>query len=131
MSLSRALIPIALVLAPLAAAGPARAGEGGCCTASFGIFCPKTTFCRVKPPCIKWHCVCPKPVCDCGSLEHYGYYPTCWHPWPFPPDYSHCHQPPPSALADQLINEAAAAPVVPSGETLPTPRRANGGEPGL
>ncbi len=58
-----------------------------------GTHCPKTTFCRPKAPCIKFKCVCPKPVCDPCSLENFGYYPTCWHTWPFPPNYAHCDVP--------------------------------------
>ena len=32
------------------------------------------------------------------NLPHYGYYQTCWHPWPFPPDWSHCTVLPPGEL---------------------------------
>lgn len=46
--------------------------------------CPKTVFCKPKPPRIKYKGVCPKPICPCTALENYGYYPTRWSPWPFP-----------------------------------------------
>ncbi len=42
--------------------------------------CPKTKFCVPKPPCLKYCCKCPKPVCDPHELENYGYYPTCGVP---------------------------------------------------
>ena len=62
--------------------------------AADGFHCPKTVFCRPRPPCIKYKCVCPKPICCGCELENFGYYPTCWHPWPFPPNYCHCPVPP-------------------------------------
>lgn len=61
--------------------------------------CPKTVFCRPKAPHIKYKCVCPKPICPCNLMENFGYYPTCWHAWPFPPNYAHCPCPPTIATA--------------------------------
>jgi hypothetical protein len=49
------------------------------------------------PPRLKFKKACPRPVCDPCYLPHYGYYQTCWAPWPFPPDWSHCSVPPPGA----------------------------------
>ncbi len=34
------------------------------------------------PPCIKFKCVCPRPVCPPCTSPFYGYYPTCWRSWP-------------------------------------------------
>ena len=48
--------------------------------------CPKICFPLEKPPCIKFKCICPKPVCEPCNLDGYGYYATCWHPWPYPPN---------------------------------------------
>jgi hypothetical protein len=140
MSHARVLRPLATLLVPwLLLAGLARpvradgdcAGCGSCggCAAGFGaaLHCPKTTFCRPKPPCIRWKCVCPKPVCDPCSLDHFGYYPTCWHNWPFPPDYSCCSQPTTGALADQLLNQpVVVANPAPTSDLLPLPRKTNG-----
>src|SRR5436190_9501187 len=53
-------------------------------------------------PCIKFKCGCPKPICDPCHLPHYGYYQTCWGPWPFPPNWDHCPVPPPAALAPSI-----------------------------
>ncbi len=50
------------------------------------------------PPRLKFKKACPRPVCDPCYLPHYGYYQTCWAPWPFPPDWSHCSAPPPGAV---------------------------------
>ncbi len=126
LRLGRALVLPVLLAAGLAA--PTRA-DGPCCDGcGRGIFCPRTTFCRIRPPCIKWKCVCPKPVCDPCSLDHYGYYPKCWQSWPFPPDYSCCHQPPNAVLADQLLAQPVATSA--TTDTLPLPRRLNG-QPGL
>jgi hypothetical protein len=76
---------LAPCLALIAVSGRAPAGE---CT-----HCPKTVFCRPRPPCIKYKCVCPKPVCNPCDIEHFGYFPTCWQSWPYPPDFSHCPTP--------------------------------------
>jgi hypothetical protein len=125
----RALVgPPALWLAAASLALPARAGDNYCCGCGPGICCPVTTFCRIRPPCIKWKCVCPKPVCDPCNLDHYGYYPTCWHAWPFPPDYSCCRLPPNGVVADQLLGQPEPM-LTNAPNELPVPRKLNGGTP--
>jgi hypothetical protein len=39
-------------------------------------------------------------------LPHWGFYETCWSPWPFPPDWTHCPTPPPAAFValNPLVN---------------------------
>jgi hypothetical protein len=120
------LLPAAVLPAPARADGCANCGTCGCCPP--GICCPKTVFCRIRPPCIRWKCTCPKPVCDPCNLDHYGYYPTCWHAWPFPPDYSCCHQPPNAVLADQMLSQPLVTTTTPdtTSEALPVPRKLNG-----
>jgi hypothetical protein len=82
-------VSLALMLAPCFVATPlCRAAVGEC------LHCPKTVFCRPKPPRIKYKCVCPMPICPLCEIENFGYYPTCWRAWPFPPNYSHCPVPP-------------------------------------
>src|SRR5213078_1179106 len=64
------------------------------------------------PPCIKYHYEgpprlkfkhgCPRPICDPCQLPHFGYYQTCWSPWPFPPDWTHCPVQPPAALVPAI-----------------------------
>jgi hypothetical protein len=45
------------------------------------------------PPRLWFKCACPRPVCDPCSLEHYGYYATCWRPWSFTTESNHCPAP--------------------------------------
>ena len=70
-------------------------GRGSC------LCCPKITFCIEKPPKICFKCVCSKPLCDPCTIEGNGYFPTCWRPFAYPPNYSHCPVPPPGVLASQ------------------------------
>src|SRR4051812_47421737 len=69
----------------------ARAGDcGDCATCASCVIthpCPPPFIHFFEnPPCIKYKHACPRPVCDPCNLPHYGYYQTCWQPWPFPPD---------------------------------------------
>jgi len=59
---------------------------------------PKYCWYSEGPPRLKFKCACPRPVCEPCKLEHFGYYPTCWNPWPYPPDWSHCRTPPPGVM---------------------------------
>ena len=77
------------------------------CTASFGVPCgvgcqvhhcpPAYKYCVEGPPRICWRHGCPRPICDPCNLPHWGFYETCWNPWPFPPEWTHCPAPPPAA----------------------------------
>lgn len=93
-------LSVAAILAAgalLATAGSeARAQEAGC--PSCGKCPPPFKWYAEKPPCIIFKHACPRPVCDPCHLEHYGYYQTCWRPWNFPPDWSHCPTPPPGVV---------------------------------
>lgn len=93
------------------------------------LCCPVNKRCQEKPPC--WHIkrVCPKPICDPCTLEHHGYYHTCWRPSSVPPEWSHCPVPPPAVhfLQSQVPPPgpvpgfAPAAPLQPA-PTLPGAR---------
>ncbi|HEY7424304.1 MAG TPA: hypothetical protein VH682_08765 [Gemmataceae bacterium] len=129
MTLRSAAGSLALFLAPWLVLTirslPATAGEY--------LHCPKTVFCKPRCPNIKYRCVCPKPVCSCGGLENFGYYATCWQPWPFPPDYSHCPVPPPIVVA--APSRSTPSPSTPkeapeSTEQLPSPKEMSS-EPSL
>jgi hypothetical protein len=112
MTLRTATITLVLYLAPcLLLTDLISAARAGVCH-----HCPKTVFVRPKPPCIKYKCVCPKPI-DCCGLEHFGYYPTCWSAWPGPPNYSHCPCPPVLPAAPRTSG-GTSTPL----EQLPTPR---------
>ena len=59
---------------------------------------PKFLYIFEGPPRIKFKHGCPRPICNPCDLPHYGYFATCWHPWPWPPDFSHCPVPPPGSF---------------------------------
>ncbi len=122
--------------------GPVEAGpacdSGGCATGNCATgncggwwarcCCPKHCFPLEKPPCIKFKCVCPKPVCEPCDLPGYGYYATCWHPWPYPPNCGYCPGPAPGAVADAAVPmiggpPGPASPGVSPDETLPPPQK--------
>ncbi len=52
------------------------------------FFCQRTVFYKPTPPCIRYKCICPQRICPGCPLPNFGYYPTTWHPWPFPIDCS-------------------------------------------
>jgi hypothetical protein len=113
----------------LTAGSPGRAGPfgyyDGCCHQKCP---PKFVHCQEGPPCIKWKCGCPKPVCNPCDLPHFGYYRPCWQPWPFPPDWSHCLGPIPGTPHDLPVVMGNLAPAPDAGTTgpgttLPSSRR--------
>jgi hypothetical protein len=94
------------------------------------------------PPRICVKCGCPRPVCVPCNAPHWGYYQTCWRPWPWPPDWSHCTGHTPAATV--LLGPNAAGPMTvpavpgvtdgaagrPADETpLPPPRKLNDSTP--
>ncbi len=96
-------------------------------TAMVGMLLSANTASRIeKPPRIKFKRVCPKPVCNPCDIEGYGYYPTCWRPWAYPPNYGHCPVPPPGVLASQpppLVVHPGVGPGASPDETLPPPQK--------
>jgi len=69
------------------------------------------------PPRLKFKCDCPRPVCGPCDLKHYGYYPTCWAPFPGTPDHSCCPVP---TITDVTLPGIAAV-TVGSVSKLPEP----------
>ena len=79
-----------------------------CAMPSFGTPCaapcqthhcpPAYRHCFEGPPHIHWTRGCPRPICNPCDLQHFGYFETCWSPWPFPPNWGHCPTPPPAAF---------------------------------
>jgi len=95
------------------------------CAASFGTPCgagcsthpcpPAFKYTVEGPPHIHWHCGCPHPICNPCDLPHWGYFETCWNPYPFPPNWTHCPSPPPAAFVtlNPLVNPNLPAVVAP------------------
>lgn len=70
------------------------------------FFCQKTVFYKPTPPCIRYKCICPQRICPGCPLPNFGYYPTTWHPWPFP--INSCYGPvSPAGRKDQSSSSAA------------------------
>jgi hypothetical protein len=82
-------------------AAPGRATCVTCATPAAAIHhpghkvdCPEPySHVHEGPPRLKWKKGCPRPVCDPCELPHFGYFQTCWSPWPYPPDRRHCPYP--------------------------------------
>lgn len=90
-----------LALTMALASAVAWAGPDGGCGAcgQHSCFCPKPMkWYSEGGPRIRFRHACPRPTCDPCTLEHFGYYATCWSPWPYPPDWSHCPTPHSSAM---------------------------------
>jgi hypothetical protein len=76
--------------------------------ASFGTPCaagcqthhcpPAYQHCSEGPPHIHFKCGCPHPIANPCEVPHWGFYETCWLPWPYPPNYTHCPVPPPASM---------------------------------
>jgi hypothetical protein len=141
MSPMRCLRSLALFVAPVLLASLASSAHADGCSWRnlWGLCCPAPKATVTRTPHFHYKCVCPKPACDLCSLEHYGYYPTCWHPWPFPPDYSHCNDglcaAPPIAAATlgtptpAQVGPSPIGPMPPADQLiLPEPRKGTEGE---
>ena len=65
------------------------------------------------------------------TLPHAGYWRTCWQPWPYPPDWSHCCAPPSSVALHAMGPLTTAAPqgAEPPCTQLPPPRKFDGNPP--
>lgn len=88
---------------------PQGGAKGGCATCGGHaaacthpgpkVHCPPPYYHVYEgPPCLKFKKGCPRPVCDPCELPHFGYFQTCWSPWPYPPDWRHCPYPTASDL---------------------------------
>ncbi len=78
---------------------PTAAGCGTSCgPACQTHHCPPAyKHCMEGPPHIHWRHGCPHPIADPCTLQHFGFFDTCWSPWPFPQNWGHCYTPPPAA----------------------------------
>jgi len=123
MLMARSLTVLGLALgALLVLTPPSKAQEP--CAANCGhcqkFHCPHTKHCLEGAPRICFQCGCPKPICCPCDQPNFGYYQTCWTPWPYPPDWSHCPvQPPASAVNINPFPRGATGPP----EEIPTAPR--------
>ena len=134
-----ALLGLALTLYA-ADAGVAQAQEacGTClaCRSCCPIFCPHYKFCAEGAPRICIQNGCPKPICSPCTMPNWGYTQTCWSPWPWGNDWSHCPVLPPAALVNVpgpslTLGAPSMVPTQPMLPTLPVPNRlpSRGSEP--
>jgi hypothetical protein len=103
------------------AAASARADDmcGACCQR---FHCPPPLHhCMERPPRICWKCGCPKPICNPCDQPNWGYYQTCWTPWPWQPNWAHCPVPPPASMVTPGYPGVTESPG-PGPATLPAPR---------
>jgi hypothetical protein len=84
---------------------------------------PPLHHCMERPPCIKFKCGCPRPVCCPCNNPNWGYYQPCWVPWPWPPDWSHCPVAPPASLVipgpANVLHDAPVTPAPPRFDLRP------------
>lgn len=106
----------AVFLAPLLLLATQRQATAG------NWFCGFTLFCKPKPPCVKYCCICPAKINPCCGLDNFGFYPACWQPWPFPRRDDHCVVPAPVVF--DLPKSTATAKSTASPEELPVPSKA-------
>ena len=98
------LLPVLGFLVGALWAGTASAQEGCASCGGPAYACQRThcppplIHCMERAPHIRWQCGCPKPICCPCDAPNWGYFQTCWTPWPWPPDWSHCPIQPPAAV---------------------------------
>jgi hypothetical protein len=129
MSPTRLLRPFAILVAPvlfLSGLSGAAHAEGCAWCGPLHFWCPSPCAKYTRTTIFHYKCVCPKPICNPCDMEHYGYYHTCWHPWPFAPDYSHCPAPGGCGAAGPAATAGAPAPALgpmpKADQELPAPR---------
>ncbi len=126
----RALAACALFWAALLAVPALTRAQAPCAQDMFHCqrhHCPPhLKHCTEGPPRICYKHGCPRPICNPCLNPNWGYFETCWNPWPWPPDFSHCRAVPPAATV--VLNPDAApfgvGPVY--GTPVPGPGPGNG-----
>lgn len=83
---------------------------------------PHYKHCREGPPRICWEHGCPRPICVPCTAPNWGYYQTCWTPWPWPPDWSHCPVQPPASVVFPGLAHPGSLP-----SDMPEPRKLRSG----
>lgn len=120
----------------------ARAQQGCAPCATFGTPCavgcqthhcpPAYKHCYEGAPHIHWTRGCPHPICNPYDLPHWGFYETCWTPWPWPTNFAHCPTPPPASFVTMHAMPPQQMPpvrTVPPGATPPPTFPGSSGSP--
>jgi hypothetical protein len=96
---ARGLLSVPLLLS--SAGQPAVLAQQVCGEACPRHHCPPPyVHCTESPPCIKFKCAYPKPVCPPDwDTPGWGYFEPSWRPWPWQRNHAHCPVPTPAALA--------------------------------
>lgn len=81
---------------------------------------PAFKHCYEGAPHIHWKRGCPHPICNPCDLPHFGYFETCYSPWPFPPNWGHCPTPVPAAFVTLNPMVHPNAPVPRPGAPIPS-----------
>lgn len=93
--------------------------SAGSCYSCQKFHCPPHyKHCQEGAPRICFQHGCPKPICDPCTQPNWGYYQTCWTPWPWPPNWNHCPVQPP---ASAVIPGIRVPGEVRSGDPMPAP----------
>jgi hypothetical protein len=112
---ARKTLAAALILAVGGQSTVLAQHHGNCAPHCQRFHCPPPLIhCMEGPPKIKIKRGCPRPICCPCDMPNWGYYQTCWTPWPWLPDWSHCPVPPPAAFVtpgERIIQEAPVPPV--------------------
>ena len=109
-------------------AGSVSAQENcGDCFSCPKFHCPPALrHCLEGAPRIHFRRGCPKPICNPCTAPNWGYYQTCWTPWPWPQDWNHCPVQPPAAVVQPGLMLPTTGPATVD-ESLPVPRRTKSG----
>lgn len=83
---------------------------------------PAFKHCYEGGPHIHWTRGCPHPICNPCDLPHWGFYETCWTPWPWPTNFAHCPTPPPAQFVNMHgVPDHRLPPVRTMPAPMPTP----------
>ena len=118
---------LGIPLAALLIQSPATAQD---CATCQKFHCPPILkYCLEGKPRICFTHGCAKPVCNPCTNPNFGYFETCWTPWPWAPNYSHCPVQPPAATVVPTATsyhgisiQPTPAPATAQPPTLGTPR---------
>jgi hypothetical protein len=106
-------------------------GQSQCCQPTCNMWdCPPYfKYCAEGPPRICIQCGCPKPVCCPSDTPNWGYFQTCWRPYPWGPNWSHCYGVPPAATVVPAMTSAGGLHSMPLQPGVEMPRPSTAPQP--